>query len=77
MLRESLDSLVNMDTALAQQVIDLECGLGADGAGALQVPPFEAVALPVDQLERLAKLRDDGILTDEEFEAKKKQILGL
>lgn len=29
----------------------------------------------IAQLERLAKLHDDGILTDEEFEAKKKQIL--
>lgn len=31
----------------------------------------------IDQLERLAKLRDQGILTDEEFEAKKKQLLDL
>ena len=29
----------------------------------------------IDQLQRLADLRDKGILTDEEFEAKKKQIL--
>jgi len=31
----------------------------------------------VSDLERLAQLRDQGILTDEEFEAKKKQILGI
>lgn len=31
----------------------------------------------IAQLERLADLRDRGILTPEEFEAKKKQILGL
>lgn len=31
----------------------------------------------VNQLKQLAELRDQGILTDEEFEAKKKQILGL
>jgi hypothetical protein len=31
----------------------------------------------VSELERLAQLRDQGILTDEEFEAKKKQILGI
>jgi len=31
----------------------------------------------VGELERLAQLRDQGILTDEEFEAKKKQILGI
>ena len=30
-----------------------------------------------DELEKLANLRDRGILTDEEFDAKKKQILGL
>ena len=29
------------------------------------------------ELERLADLRDQGILTPEEFEAKKKQILGI
>lgn len=29
------------------------------------------------QLEKLGQLRDQGILTPEEFEAKKKQILGL
>ena len=31
----------------------------------------------VGELERLAQLRDQGIITDEEFEAKKKQILGI
>lgn len=31
----------------------------------------------LDELQKLADLRDQGILTDEEFEAKKKQILGL
>jgi hypothetical protein len=31
----------------------------------------------LDDLERLAKLRSSGILTEEEFQAKKKQILGL
>lgn len=31
----------------------------------------------IAELEKLASLRDAGILTDEEFEAKKRQILGL
>lgn len=31
----------------------------------------------LDDLERLATLRTNGILTEEEFQAKKKQILGL
>jgi predicted mannosyl-3-phosphoglycerate phosphatase (HAD superfamily) len=31
----------------------------------------------IAQLEKLAGLRDQGIITNEEFEAKKKQLLGL
>jgi len=31
----------------------------------------------LDELERLAALRDQGIITQEDFEAKKKQLLGL
>jgi len=31
----------------------------------------------VAELEQLAKLKNDGIITDEEFAAKKKQILGI
>ncbi len=31
----------------------------------------------LDELERLSKLKDDGIITEEEFETKKKQLLVL
>ena len=31
----------------------------------------------VDELEQLARLKDEGVLTEEEFTAKKRQILGL
>lgn len=31
----------------------------------------------LEQIKKLAELRDQGILTDAEFEAKKKQLLGL
>jgi hypothetical protein len=31
----------------------------------------------VGELERLAQLRDQGILSEEEFEAKKRQLLGI
>jgi hypothetical protein len=31
----------------------------------------------LDELERLGKLRDEGIITDEEFQAKKQELLGL
>jgi uncharacterized membrane protein YdbT with pleckstrin-like domain len=32
---------------------------------------------PADEIEKLHKLRDEGTITDEEFQAKKKQLLGL
>jgi hypothetical protein len=31
----------------------------------------------VGELERLSQLRDQGIITNEDFEAKKKQLLGI
>ena len=31
----------------------------------------------LDELEKLAELRDQGVISDDEFEAKKKQLLGL
>ena len=31
----------------------------------------------LDELERLAKLKDEGVITKEEFETKKQQLLGL
>ena len=42
----------------------------------------EAPAAPAQsdytvELERLAQLRDQGVITPEDFEAKKKQILGI
>jgi Short C-terminal domain len=30
-----------------------------------------------EELEKLAKLRDEGVISDEDFEAKKNQVLGL
>jgi transcription initiation factor TFIID subunit TAF12 len=44
-----------------------------------QQPPPAAPGEPdyMAELEQLAKLRDQGILSNEEFEAKKKQLLGI
>lgn len=39
--------------------------------------PAPAESPEVAELQQLATLRDQGILTPEEFEAKKKQILGI
>ena len=44
---------------------------------AASAPPAAPEPEYVGELERLAQLRQQGILTDEEFEAKKKQILGI
>jgi hypothetical protein len=54
-------------TAEDQAAIDAEA-IDAPDAGA---PDY------LDELERLAGLKERGIITDEEFEAKKKELLGL
>jgi len=45
------------------------------------VAPTSASAAPepgyMAELERLAQLRDQGIVSEEEFQAKKKQLLGI
>jgi hypothetical protein len=45
---------------------------------AQQAPaPPAAEADPYAEIEKLARLKEQGIITDAEFEAKKKQLLGL
>ncbi|MEO5627542.1 MAG: SHOCT domain-containing protein [Candidatus Saccharimonadales bacterium] len=39
--------------------------------------PVAQAADPYAELEKLGKLKEQGILTQEEFDAKKKQILGI
>jgi hypothetical protein len=54
--------------------------VAAQQAYAQQAAPQPAAAAGPDyaaELEQLAQLKAQGILTDEEFEAKKKQILGI
>ena len=46
-------------------------GTAASAPSATSEPEY------VGELERLAQLREQGILSEEEFEAKKKQILGI
>ena len=49
--------------------------LGAEPGAAPAEPAAETSYL--EELEKLSALRDQGIITDEEFEAKKGQLLGL
>jgi ribosomal protein L12E/L44/L45/RPP1/RPP2 len=46
-------------------------------ASAAAAAPAEPEESYLDELERLANLRERGIITEEEFEAKKKQLLGV
>ena len=50
---------------------------GAQSAPHQSAPPPPAQKDPVEQIKQLAGLRDQGILTEEEFTAKKAQILGI
>ena len=54
----------------------------AQQQAAAQQPAMEQQAAPMApdytaELEQLAQLKAQGILTEEEFEAKKKQVLGI
>ena len=48
-----------------------------EAAPEAQAAPAAAAPDYTAELEKLAKLRDDGVITPEEFEAKKKQLLGI
>jgi hypothetical protein len=49
----------------------------ASASPVVQAPTVIATSSDADELAKLADLRDRGVLTDEEFQAKKAQILGL
>ncbi len=46
-------------------------------AEAQPAQPADPQATEIDQLQQLAALKEQGILTEEEFAAKKQQILGI
>jgi hypothetical protein len=49
----------------------------AEAATAAPAPAANDEPEYVGELKRLAQLRDQGIITNEDFEAKKKQLLGI
>jgi hypothetical protein len=75
------------DLNIQSQPLTAEDKAALGGAPPAAAPPTGAAAKQasaaapqqsyLQELERLAELRDRGILTDEEFAAKKKQLLGL
>ena len=67
-----------------EELTDAEvAAIEAADAAPAPVPPSAPAAAPapqqdyIEELKKLAELRDMGIVTAEEFEAKKKQLLGL
>jgi hypothetical protein len=58
-----------------QRISGLESQQQAAAPPAPAVPPPPAGESTVDQLQKLAQLRDSGVLTPEEFEAQKQKIL--
>jgi hypothetical protein len=55
----------------AQEGAGQEPQLAAPGAATAAEPDYVA------ELQRLAQLRDSGVISAEDFEAKKKQLLGI
>jgi hypothetical protein len=63
--------------AQALQAAEAATGMDLDGDGRVGgAAPATAAGDRVAQLERLAALRDSGALTDAEFEAEKRRLLG-
>ena len=55
-----------------------EQDVGQEEVAEPQAPEAQAPPEPdLDELEKLGELHKEGVLTDDEFEAKKTQILGL
>src|SRR5215213_11905552 len=72
-------SYVQSKTGMREDFSSREEPAEAAAPAAAPAPAPDAAPEPeyVGELERLSQLRDQGIITDEEFEAKKKQILGI
>jgi hypothetical protein len=71
--RRQADKYAEQDAAyVQQQAAAMEQGMqGAAPPAPAAAPDYAA------ELEQLAQLKAQGIITEEEFEAKKKQILGI
>ena len=73
---EELTGAMN-DLGIQSQEINEEDRAALEAESGDTEDATEAEPSYLDELEQLASLRDKGIITDEEFEAKKKQLLGL
>jgi hypothetical protein len=69
------------EQAQSQQIAELQAQQAAQQAAA-QAPPPQVAAAPAEadymaELEKLAQLKNAGVITEDEFQAKKAQILGI
>jgi len=60
-----------------QAIINAESDQPQTAQPAAAVPATQPEPSYIDELERLGDLRDRGIISEEEFQAKKAQLLGL
>lgn len=76
-LRRSTRRGMLMGAAISSSRANKRAAAQAQAAPAAQPAPQASSGDAIAQIKQLAELRDQGILTDAEFEAKKKQLLGL
>ena len=80
--RQTYRTMARMERrrSFVQNQLGMRQDFGRQEQPADQTAPAPAAAPEpeyVAELERLSQLRDQGIITNEDFEAKKKQILGI
>jgi hypothetical protein len=79
--RQTYRTMARMERrrSFVQDKVGMRQDFGREEQPAEAAAPAPAAPEPgyVGELERLAQLRDQGILSEEEFEAKKKQLLGI
>jgi hypothetical protein len=82
---QELEAAINDLDIETQELTDADVAT-IEAAGPEEAPPAAPATAPtppaavpdyITELKRLAELRDMGIITSEDFEAKKKQLLGL
>lgn len=64
------------DLDIPKETVDDSDRQAADAGGGGGGAAAPAAADPLDEIKKLAELHDQGILTDDEFQAKKSELLG-